>query len=67
MSSGGDRDGECELVRATGWRREDPGEAEFVAVLDDLLAALSKHGVGELEKAEVLALNYALEDETVHV
>ena len=41
--------------------------AEFVAVLDDLLAALSKHGVGELEKAEVLALNYGLKDEIVHV
>jgi len=42
-------------------------EAEFVAVLDDLLAALSKHGVGELERAEVLALNYALKDQIVHV
>jgi hemoglobin len=42
-------------------------EAEFVAVLDDLLAALSKHGVGEVEKAEVLALNYGLKDEIVHV
>lgn len=42
-------------------------EAEFVAVLDDLLAALSKNGIGELEKAEVLALNYALKDEIVHV
>lgn len=42
-------------------------EAEFVAVLDDLLAALTKHGVGELEKAEVLAMNYALKDEIVHV
>ena len=42
-------------------------EAEFVAVLDDLLAALSKHDIGELEKAEVLALNYALKDEIVHV
>ena len=42
-------------------------EAEFVAVLDDLLAALSKHGVGEVEKAEVLALNYALKDEIIHV
>jgi len=42
-------------------------EAEFVAVLDDLLAALSKHDVGELEKAEVLALNYGLKDEIVHV
>lgn len=42
-------------------------EAEFVAVLDDLLAALSKHDVGELEKAEVLALNYALKDQIVRV
>jgi hemoglobin len=42
-------------------------EAEFVAVLDDLLAALSRHGIGDLEKAEVLALNYALKDEIVHV
>lgn len=40
---------------------------EFVAVLDDLLAALARHGVGELEKAEVLALNYGLKDEIVHV
>ncbi len=42
-------------------------EAEFVAVLDDLLEALTKNGIGELEKAEVLALNYALKDEIVHV
>jgi hemoglobin len=42
-------------------------EAEFVAVLDDLLAALARHGIGELEKAEVLALNYALKDQIVHV
>jgi hemoglobin len=42
-------------------------EAEFVAVLDDLLAALSKHDIGEVEKAEVLALNYALKDEIVHI
>jgi hemoglobin len=42
-------------------------ETEFVAVLDDLLAALSKHDVGELEKAEVLALNYGLKNEIVHV
>jgi hemoglobin len=42
-------------------------EAEFVAVLDDLLAAMEKHGVGEIERAEVLAMNYALKDEIVHV
>ena len=38
-------------------------EAEFVAVLDDLMAEMAKHSVGEIEKAEVLALNYALNDE----
>ena len=42
-------------------------EAEFVAVLDDLLAAMEKHGVGEVEKAEVLAMNYGLKDEIIHV
>jgi hemoglobin len=42
-------------------------EAEFVAVLDDLLAAMEKHAVGDVEKAEVLAMNYALKDEIVHV
>lgn len=31
-------------------------EAEFVAVLDDILAALTKHEVGEREKAELLAI-----------
>jgi hypothetical protein len=36
-------------------------------VLDDLLTALSKHDIGEVEKAEVLALNYALKNEIVHV
>ena len=51
----------------TAHRGMNCSEAEFVAVLDDLLAALSKHGVGEFEKAEVLALNYALKDEIVHV
>lgn len=42
-------------------------EAEFVAVLDDLIAAMKKHGVGEVEMAEVLLMNYALKDEIVHV
>jgi hemoglobin len=48
----------------TGMNRS---EAEFVAVLDNLLAAMNKHGVGEVEKAEVLAMNYALKDEIVRV
>ena len=42
-------------------------ETEFVAVLDDLPAAMAKHGVGDVGKAEVVAMNYALEDEIVHV
>jgi len=42
-------------------------DAEFVAVLDDLLAAMEKHGVGDVEKAEVLAMNYGLKDEIVRV
>lgn len=55
------------LDMTTAHKGMNCSEAEFVAVLDDLLAALTKHGVGELEKAEVLALNYALKDEIVHV
>jgi hemoglobin len=42
-------------------------EAEFVAVLDDILEAMKKHGIGELEKAEVLAIAYGMKDEIVHV
>ncbi len=55
------------LDMETAHRGMNCSEAEFVAVLDDLLAALAKHDVGELEKAEVLALNYALKDQIVHV
>ena len=42
-------------------------EAEFVAVLDDILAALDKHNVGEREKAELLAIAYSMKPEIVHV
>ena len=41
-------------------------EAEFVAVLDDILAALDQHGVGEREKAELLAIAYSMKGEIVH-
>ena len=41
-------------------------EAEFVGVLDDILAAMTKHGIGEREKAEVLALNYSLKADIIH-
>lgn len=41
-------------------------DAEFVAVLDDILAALDKHNVGEREKAELLAIAYSMKGEIVH-
>lgn len=41
-------------------------EAEFVAVLDDILEAMTKHGVGELEKAEMLAIAYGMKSDIVH-
>ena len=40
-------------------------EAEFVGVIDDILAALKKHDVGELEQAELLAIAYGMKDEIV--
>ena len=40
-------------------------EQEFVAVLDDILAALDKHGVGGQERQEVLATLYSLKGEVV--
>lgn len=42
-------------------------EAEFVAVLDDILAALEKHNVGEREKAELLAIAYGMKGDIVHL
>jgi hemoglobin len=40
-------------------------DAEFVAVLDDILAALGAEGVGQLEQAEVLAILYGMKGEVV--
>lgn len=42
-------------------------EAEYMAVLDDVMAALDKHGVGQREKEEVLAILYGLKDEIIRV
>ena len=42
-------------------------EAEFVAVLDDILEGMKRHNVGEREKAEVLAIAYSMKGEIVHV
>ncbi len=41
-------------------------DAEFVAVLDDILLAMNKHSVGEREKAEMLAIAYGMKAEIVH-
>ena len=42
-------------------------DAEFVAVLDDAIAALDKHGIGQREKEEVLFILYGMKGEIVHV
>ena len=41
--------------------------AEFVAALDDAMAALDKNGIGQREKEEVLFFLYGLKAEVVHV
>ena len=38
---------------------------EFVAVLDDVLAAMEAHGVGELEQAEALKILWGMKAEVV--
>ncbi len=43
------------------------GEQEYVAVLDDILAALEKHGVGQREQEELLTIAYSLRGEILHV
>lgn len=40
-------------------------DAEYIAVLDDILAALDMHGIGDVEKAEVLFLAYQLKSEII--
>ena len=42
-------------------------EAEFMAVLDDILVALTSHEIGEREKAELLALAYSMKNDVVHL
>lgn len=43
------------------------GEQEYMEVLNDILAALDKNGVGEREKQEILMVSYALKDEILRV
>jgi len=40
-------------------------EQEFMAVLDDTLAALEKHGVGQQEKMEVLFILHSMRKEVL--
>lgn len=40
---------------------------EFVGVIDDVLGALDKNGVGQRERDEVLSILYSMKGEIVHV
>lgn len=42
-------------------------EQEFVEALDDILAALSKNGVGEREQGEVLKILYGMKPDVVRL
>lgn len=41
-------------------------EAEFIAVVDDVLSALDKHKVGQRERDEILCILYSLKNEVCH-
>ena len=51
----------------TAHRGMNIDEAEFVAALDDAMAALDKNGIGQREKEEVLFILYGMKGEIVHV
>lgn len=42
-------------------------EAEYMAAMDDILAALRKHGIDEQTQKDVLAIAYSLKGEILHV
>ena len=42
-------------------------EAEYMAVTDDILAALRQHGVDDQTQKDVLAIAYSLKEEIMHV
>jgi hemoglobin len=50
----------------TSHRGMNINEAEFIAVCDDVLAALDKHNVGKRERDEILCILYSLKGEIVH-
>lgn len=51
----------------TAHRGMNIDDAEFVAVLDDAMAAMDKSGIGQREKEEVLFFLYGMKGEIVHV
>lgn len=42
-------------------------EEEYLAVVDDIMAALDKHQVGDREKQEMLMIAWSLKSEILHV
>ncbi len=42
-------------------------EREFLAAIDDILAAMAKNGAGELEQAEVLKILYGMKGDVVRL
>jgi hemoglobin len=43
------------------------GEAEYMAAIDDILAAMQKHGIDERTRQDVLGIAYSLKGEIMHV
>lgn len=41
-------------------------ETEYMAVIDDIMAALDNNNIGAQEKQEVLMIAYSLKDEILH-
>jgi hemoglobin len=42
-------------------------EEEFLAIVDDIMEAMGKHGMGDQEKSEVLSICYSLKGEIIRV
>lgn len=42
-------------------------EQEYLAVMDDIMGALEKHGIGETTRKDVLAILYSLKGEIIRV
>jgi hemoglobin len=51
----------------TTHRGMNVSEQEYIAVMDDILAALDKHGIDEATKKDVLAILYSLKGDIIRV